>query len=199
MDSHHSVTDLLPRLVDGDEQAAAELLRLYWEQLINYAEGKHRQYFGDKPMPMGDFEQAALDGLCSFFVGMREGKFPELDGRNSVQKLLNTIVLRKVYDQCERARAQKRGSGRPPRSLRDEHEKVDNSPGPVLKAIMRETWVLAMNELQKEPILRQIAVMDLRGETKAEIARRIGMDARTVARKLDLIEERLKRRFADDD
>ncbi len=62
-------------------------------------------------------------------------------------------------------------------------------PDPQVEAELADTYRAAMDSLL-DPVLKRIAVMDLEGRSRPEIAEALGMTERTVYRKLELIQEK---------
>ena len=59
-----------------------------------------------------DGEDAALSASESLCVGAAAGRFDRLTDRDDLWRLMVVITLRKVFDQVNRQRRQKRGGGK---------------------------------------------------------------------------------------
>ena len=59
----------------------------------------------------GDEEDAALSAFESLYAGLANGKFPQLNDRDDLWRLLVVITSRKVLLQARRQLRQKRGGG----------------------------------------------------------------------------------------
>ena len=110
--SESSFTDLIARIREGDQQAAAELVR-FDEPLIRRA---IRFRLNDVKMRNTlDSMDICQSVLASFFVRAASGQY-QLDQETDLQKLLTTMARNKlkmlVRNQCAQRRDQRRrGSG----------------------------------------------------------------------------------------
>src|SRR5262249_46477133 len=103
-----SVTCWIDHLRAGDDIAAQRLWERYFQELVRLARAKLRA----KPRGAIDEEDIALSAFDSFCRGAELGRFPRLDDRDSLWRLLVTITARKVVEQVERQCRQKRGGRR---------------------------------------------------------------------------------------
>jgi len=190
-----SVTCWIDQLKAGNLAAAQPLWERYFQRLVRLARAK----LPARPRPglEGDEEDAVLSAFQSFCQGAAQGRFPRLDDRHDLWRLLVTITARKAADQIERARTLKRGGGR----LLDEaaldgpdpkHRAagLDQLPGPdptpEFAAMVAEQYQRLL-DLLGDKTLRSIAVCKLEGYTNHEIAQTLRCSERTVAYKLELI------------
>ncbi len=194
MSEAHTVTNLLAEVCAGDEAAVEKLVHRYLDRLVAVGRQTYRQRFGDVPRPVEDEEDAALSALKSFWAAVSEGKVHELANRQQLWSLLVKITIRKVYDQRERALAQKRGGTAAARAADVLDEVVSQMPPPEAEATRRAA-LAALGD----PELRKIAEMDLEGSTRAEIAGSLNLTERTVYRKLEVIRDQWERTFAATD
>jgi len=186
-----SITCWIDQLRAGDQSAAQPLWERYFQRLVGLARVKLRAG-GDS-----DEEDAALSAFQSFCQGAVQGRFPRLDDRHDLWRVLVTITVRKAAGQIERSRTLKRGGGR----LLDEaaldgpdpeHRAggLDQLPGPdptpEFAAMVAEQYQHLL-DLLGDKTLRSIAVWKLEGDTSEEIAGKLGCSLRTVANKLTLI------------
>ena len=152
---------------------------------------------------MADEEDVALCALSSFCRAAQAGRFPRLDDRDALWKLLATITERKAADQRKHAGRLKRGGGRvrgdsaflyAGDSTGDAFTAADpHVPTPDEAATCAETFEQRLNQLD-DPSLVEVAVLKLEGWTNNEIAERIGRTTRSVERKL----ERIRLRWSSD-
>lgn len=183
-----SVTIWIRQLKIGDADAAQQLWNRYFERLVRLAQ---RRLVG-APCQMADEEDVALSAFNSVCIRAAEGKFPKLDDRQDLWRLLVTITVRKALAQRKYANRQKRrpGEGNQFRSDDDDTDAIQQvmgtEPSPELAAQMAEDCRLLMEQLD-DPQLRTIAQRKLEGYTNEEIAGRLGTVARTVERKLQRI------------
>jgi len=189
-----NVTQWLANLSDGDERAAQAIWERYFDKLVRYARRKLR----DMPRRAADEEDIALSAMKSFYQGMAEGRFPKVDDREDLWKLLVTITARKVCAQWRREHAQKRGGGggRGESAFMRRGDDADagtgigevlgSEPTPELAAMVAENCEQLFAALEDET-LRRIARYKLEGWTNREIAESLGCVRETVERKLKRI------------
>jgi RNA polymerase sigma factor (sigma-70 family) len=190
-----SVTHWFGALRAGDRDAAQLLWERYFSRLVRLAQARLRAQ--RRPGTAEDEEDAALSAFDSFCRAATEGRFPRLDDRDDLWRILVAITERKVADQARRARRLKRGSGQ----VRTEADLAkggsggepsgiegiaDRLPTPEFVAEFAEEY-RHLFEVLRDDDLRQIAVWRLEGYTRDEIATRLGCARRTVARRLELI------------
>jgi RNA polymerase sigma factor (sigma-70 family) len=194
-DESGSVTQWLGALQGGDREAAQPLWERYFARLVRLARARLRTKRG--PGAAEDEEDAALSAFDSFCRAASQGRFPRLDDRDDLWRLLVALTERKVTDQVRRARRLKRGGGQ----VRTEGELTaggpDDAPAgldgiagpeptPEFAAEFAEEYRRLFEVLRDED-LRRIAVWKLEGHTADEIAAQLGCARRTVARRLELI------------
>src|SRR5262245_19242535 len=109
-DDSGSVTHWLGALKGGDLDAAQPLWERYFARLVRLAQARLRTRRG--PGAAEDEEDAALSAFNSFCRVATEGRFPRLDDRDDLWRLLIAITERKAADQLRRAQRLKRGGGR---------------------------------------------------------------------------------------
>ncbi len=140
----------------------------------------------------GDAEDAALGAFDSFCRGVKQGRFPRLDDRNDLWRILVVLTQRKVADQLRHEMAQRRGRGlvHLEAALAKDGGGLDQLPGleptPEFAAMLAEEYQDRLESLANET-LRRIAVWKLEGYTADEVAERLGCTRRSVQRKLALI------------
>src|SRR3954454_5894610 len=104
------VTHWVGALKSGDKDAAQPLWERYFARLVRRAEARIRAVGGAGGLAGG--EDAALSAFASVCAGAAEGRFPRLDDRDDLWRLLVTVTARKVVDEARRAGREKRGGGR---------------------------------------------------------------------------------------
>lgn len=188
-----SVTHWLERLRQGDTEAAGVLFRAYFERLASLA----RAHLCRNVRRAADEEDVALSALNSFFRGFAAGRFPQLDDRQDLWRLLLVITLRKARNLASHERCQRRGGGRVVTSdlldqLGGPGDDLDRlaspDPPPHLAAAFADQCRHLLDQLPGDD-LRQVALARLEGYTVAEIADRQGIVERSVERKLHLIRQ----------
>jgi DNA-directed RNA polymerase specialized sigma24 family protein len=188
-----SVTHWISALKAGDGEAAQRLWERYFGELVHLA----RARLGALPRREADEEDAALSAFHSFCQGAARGRFPRLDDRDNLWRLLVTITARKALDQAERLHRKKRGSGRvrgesdlaegdPEASGTGLERVVGREPTPAFAAMVTDECRRLLATLGDET-LRQIALLRMESYNDSEIAARLGCGVRTVGRKLELI------------
>ena len=143
------------------------------------------------PRRVEDEEDAALSAFDSFCAAAAEGRFPRLEDRDGLWRILVTITRRKALDQVERQGRQKRGGADGvPGAIGhggDHHDQITSAePTPEFAALVADECRRLLVSLADER-QRQIAVLRMEGYTNEEIAQRLGCGLRSVVRKLDLI------------
>jgi DNA-directed RNA polymerase specialized sigma24 family protein len=174
-----SVAEDLARLQAGDAAAAQQLCDRFFQQLITLA----RTRLGAR-RSVADEEDVALSAFDSFCRGAAAGRFPQLQDRDDLWKVLLVIVRRKAIDYANRAhRDGERGllaAGEI-----DWGQLLNQGPTPALAAEMAEQCEVLLGRLDGPH--RQVALWKMEGLTNAEIAGRLDVTPRTVERKLGRI------------
>lgn len=195
-DDQGSVTRWLYRLRAGDAEAAQPLWERYFQRLVDLARRSlraARQSRADE-----DEEDAALSAFDTFCAGARAGRFPRLDDRDDLWRLLVCLTTRKAIDQRRRRSARIRGGGRVAletdlRSTSDDGRIVDQivgaEPSAAFAAQLAEDYRRRMESL-RDPTLQRIARMKFESHTNEEISTTLGCSLRTVTLKLELIRKR---------
>ena len=188
-----SVTHWLGALEGGDAAAAQRLWERYFDRLVRLARAK----LGAMPRGAADEEDVALSAFHSFCQGAARGRFPRLDDRDNLWRLLVTITARKALDQVRRQARQKRGGGRvlvgsAQAGGEDDtdgaglEQVVGQEPTPQFAAMVADECRRLLAALDDET-LRQVALLRMEGYSDQEIAARVDCSLRTVSRKLALI------------
>ena len=181
------VTVWLQGLAQGDELATQRIWERYCRQLAHLA----REKLGQSGRRAADEEDVALSAFNSFCQGAMAGRFPRLDDRHDLWRLLVTITARKALKQIRDAGRQKRG-GAIVRGESALHAGIDQvlgrEPTPALAAQMAEQTQRLLELLESEP-LRRIALLKLEGYTNEEIAGTMDCSLRTVKRRLARIRQ----------
>lgn len=199
--SQDSVTQWLDGLKVGSDTAAEKIWTGYFDQLLRLARSKLRT----APRRVADEEDVAISAFESFCQGVAVGRFPRLDDRHDLWRLLLTITERKAYRQVDREQRLKRGGGlvrghsvflkasdTQPGTLED--QVTSGEPTPEFAAELVEQFDHLLSVLDDD-VLRKIALMKLEGYTNDEVASRLGFASRSVTRKLEVI----RRVWSEDD
>jgi DNA-directed RNA polymerase specialized sigma24 family protein len=134
----------------------------------------------------------ALSAFDSFCRIAENGRFPQLQDRDDLWRLLAVITLRKAARAVRDEGRQKRGGAlRLSGPAGDEQDRLleeafSREPSPELAAQMTEEYERLLRLLGDEQ-LRQVAVWRMEGHTVEEVAAKVGCAPRSVKRKLQLI------------
>jgi DNA-directed RNA polymerase specialized sigma24 family protein len=189
-----SATHWLERLRQGDSAAAEVLFRAYFDRLTQLA----RAHLKQSVRRAADEEDVALAALHSFFRGVQAGRFPNVQDRTDLWRLLLSITLCKARDLANRETRQRRGGGQTV-SATDLFDLLGEAgadldcfagpePPPDLVAVFAEEVRGRLVQLPGDD-LRNVALARLEGDTVAEAAQRLGISQRAVERKLRLIRQ----------
>ncbi len=102
-----SVTQLIDHLKQGESQAATEAWDRFFDRLVVLA----RRRLGNAPRRLADEEDVALSVMGTLIDGAAKGRFPKLQDRNELWKLLLVITRQKAVDQIREEMRAKRGGG----------------------------------------------------------------------------------------
>ncbi len=175
-----TITVWLNRLKAGDRDPATQRLwSAYFERMVRLAQ----QHLGKRRLP-SDGEDVALSAFDSFVNAVEAGRFPRIDDRDDLWKVLFVITSRKAVDQLQAVHRQKRGHGVEAESLPEQVYASDLDPAEAI--LMAEEVEMRLAALG-DPVLRQIAMLKLEGYTNEDIALRIDRSVPTVERKLNRI------------
>jgi RNA polymerase sigma factor (sigma-70 family) len=193
MSSEGSVTRWVTALKGGDLAAAQPLWERYHRRLVGLAREKLRA----ARRRASDEEDVVQNAFHSFFHGVARGRFPQLEDRDNLWRLLVVITARKALDQLAHEHSQRQGGGTLQGESRissresgwDEaaiEQVVGEEPTPEFAAQVAEQYHRLL-ELLGDETLRRVAVWKMEGLTNDEVAERLDCSRRTVARKLETI------------
>jgi DNA-directed RNA polymerase specialized sigma24 family protein len=183
MSAEHSVSHWLALLKQGDSQAAQELWQRYFHRLVGLA----RLKLQDAPRRAADEEDVALSAFASFCEGAEQGRFPQLEDRDDLWRLLVVVTARKASHHLRGEGQKKRGGGAVSEDVILE-EVVGREPTPQFAAQVADECRRLLGCLEDND-LEQVALAKMEGYTNAEIAERFGCAPRTIDRKLQLIRD----------
>jgi DNA-directed RNA polymerase specialized sigma24 family protein len=193
MSDDGSVTRWLEGLRAGDADDIARLWDRYFHRLVALAGARLPGHVRRE----SDEEDVALSAFHSFCERAGRGQFPQLDDRDDLWRLLSTITARKAVRAVRHRGRQKRGGGRVLGESAFEFEGqtdegmaqfIDREPTPESAVQFAEDVDRLLEDLGNET-LRTIALRKLEGHSSTEIAAELGISARSVDRKLELIRE----------
>lgn len=178
----------LQQLQQGNSLAAQRLWEEYFGKLVTLA----RQKLAGRTWLVGDEEDVAISAFKSFCRGVEKRRFPDLNDRDDLWKLLVTITLHKVWRLMRDEGSQKRGgqwnqlvSTGDAETAAVEHL-VAQEPTPELAAQMVEECERLLKQLPGQDLV-DLALLKMEAYTNDEIAQKWGKAVRTVERKLQLI------------
>jgi DNA-directed RNA polymerase specialized sigma24 family protein len=198
MTSDSETASWLAALEAGDSQAAQRLWKMYYPRLVQLASRKLQ----GTSRRVADEEDVALSAFDSICQGLKAGRFPKVNDRDDLWRLLVTITARKAADLANHNARQKRGGG----AVRGDSalgncggrwgsepqdgwgQVVGSEPTPEFSCQVREELDRLL-ALLGEPLLVQIALAKLEGRTNDEIAAQMQVVPRTIERKLALIRQ----------
>lgn len=181
MSSEQSISRWIQEVKNGNDEAAEALWDRYFSDLVRVAEQKLQGI----PCGVENEEDVAIRAFKSFFSAARQGRYPNLAGRDSLWRLLSKITKYKAIDVIRR-RARE-----PVVSDHDLQFAVDDAD-PFMAAIMTEE-VRRMLDVLQEPGLQEMALAKLANFTNEEVAAKQDCSIRTVERRLNLIREKWER------
>jgi DNA-directed RNA polymerase specialized sigma24 family protein len=176
---NETISQWLDQLKHGNDQAVQQL----WDRYQYRQMGLARKLLGDAPRGAADEEDVALSAFHSFCTRAAEGKFPLLEDRGDLWKILATITVRKASRLARRERRRKGADVEQPMEGFSDH-----GPSPEFAATSKQE-VRRLFDLLNDDLLRQVAYRKLEGETNAQIAETIGKSVPTVERKLRAIRQ----------
>ena len=188
-----SVSLWIGRLAEGDPAAAEKIWQRYYERLVRFA--RHKLAGADRRA--SDEEDLAQSVFCSFFQAATAGRFPRLNDRDALWRLLLVITSRKAASRARRDLALKRAGEVGESALVEAgmlgvgggiDQVLGTTPTPEFAALAEEHCQRLL-EVLGDDMLRQIAKLRLEGYTVDEISDRLGRAPGTIHRKLARIRE----------
>jgi RNA polymerase sigma factor (sigma-70 family) len=191
--SADDVTGWIEKIRTGDEDAAQLLWDRYAEDIMDVA----RRTMKDAPKRVEDEEDVAVIAFKSLLAGIVAGRFPELDRREQLWRLMIVITTRKAAASIEKASRQKRGGGKvrgdsamiePDESLSAGFDRLPSEkPTPQVAAAIADEAQNLLATLDETS--QRIAALKMEGYTHEEVAEKLGVNVRTVERRLKAIRE----------
>ena len=181
----------------GDGEAVDQVWQVYFDKLVRLC----RRRLEGLPRRVADEEDVALSAFQSFCDGLQRGRFPKLEDRDDLWKILVTIAARKALAQHKHERARKRGGNAvrgesvflQGRGSDDTLGGIDQflgvEPSPETAVAVSEACEHLLS-LLKDEMQRSVALLKMQGYTSEEIADQLDCTTRTVERKLAAIRDR---------
>src|SRR5436190_9372490 len=129
-----SVTRWIDRLQAGDLAAAQPLWERYFRHLVELARHK---LLGVRPQ-VADEEDVALSAFDSFCRGLKRGRFPDLQDRDNLWKLLVVLTSRKACHLMRDGQRLKRGGVHRAGTAKELEQVVSAEPSPEFAAELAE-------------------------------------------------------------
>jgi DNA-directed RNA polymerase specialized sigma24 family protein len=199
--SEGSISQWLNQLKAGDPSVAQPLWDRYFERLVELA----RKKLQGSRQAVADEEDVALSVFASFCRGAAHGRFPRVNDRTDLWRLLIVLTARKAFRLRRDQQRKKRGGPGPgafgPTSSRcvetasDLHEVVGREPTPEFAAQVAEEFQRLLGRLGNGE-LRSIALWKMEGYNNEEIAGQLSCARTTVERRLRLIRTLWKQEIA---
>ena len=184
----NEITVWLNKVECHPDAAMEKIWQAYYERLVSFARLKLK----DHPRRSVDEEDVAAQAFNSLYNGIKANRFPKLNDRHDLWKLLLTIAARKASYAIRNNMAKKRGGG----NVRGESIFLakesaglqDIAIAPTQEFANQFTYDLfeQLNILDDET-LKQVAMLKLEGHSNREIAEKLDVVTRTIDRKLERI------------
>lgn len=193
MSEQGSVTRWISELRDGHVSVASDLWRRYYERLVELA----RQRLRGAPKRVADEDDVVVDAFDSFCRGVQLGRFPQLENRDDLWQVLVMLTARKASNQRKHSQRQKRGDGQvrgesvffdPDNEQAGIDQVVGSEPTPEFAELISEKYRLLL-DLLGDQTLQSVAIAKMEGYQNTEIAEQLGVQTRTIERKLRTIRE----------
>ena len=189
MDAQLSFLELIARVRERNEQAAAELVRRYEpliEKVVRFplASSGLRRYV--------DCQDVCQSVMGSFFAGVVAGQF-RLDGPEELEKLLVTMARNRVTDETRHHRADRRDLRRLTEGMDDEclDHVEDGQPTPSKVVAGHELIAQILSRLSADE--RSLVEQRAQGLDWASIAERHGGNAPALRKKMTRALDRVGR------
>ena len=180
-----SMCELIQKVKDGEKEAVRDIWDRYFPRVVWLAgrrlQGQRRQ--------AADEEDVAISVMESFFRAASADRFPDLNDKEGIWRLLSRMTHRKVIDQVRRNSARPAvgesaldgGSGlsHPLASL------ASSDPTPAVMAMVSDEIERLLEIIPED--YRPIVFLKLEGLTMPEIAKHCGVHVTTVERRLRVI------------
>ena len=195
-DDDASVTRLYLELREGREEAATDLWQLCCQALVREA----RKQLGSNERRMSDEEDVALTVFHELCQGVSDGRLGDDLRREDLTKLLRHFTRQETLDQRRHAQRAKRGGGivrgdsvfamrSDGRKTQDGfHSIASPEPSPELMVQLDDQLQRLLASLEDDR-LRQVALSVLAGDSRPEIAEKLGLSLRSIERKVALIRD----------
>lgn len=193
MKEESSITNWMGQLKEGNSAAADAIWDHFFSRLVEFARGRLR----GTPTAISDEEDVALSVLKSVCIGIRSGRFADLENSESLWRLLLVVCGRKISNHRSYLKCAKRDA-RQAVSIDSEDYLISllisQDPGPELAAELAENLSLLISSLERQE-LKEVAILKMQGFTNEEIGSKQGWSLSTVERKLRTIRSLWTRQY----
>jgi RNA polymerase sigma-70 factor (ECF subfamily) len=171
--------DLIRRVRQGEEDAAAELVRMYEPEIRRAIRARHTDPRLRRVVDSVDICQSVL---ANFFVRVASGQF-ELEHPDQLLRLLVTMARNQLYDQVRRQKASRRSSQRvdPQGQEKVEHVAAQQQTPSQEVALQELLQKMRLSLTEDE---RRIAAKRAAGQEWAEIAAEEGESPEALRKRL---------------
>ena len=195
-DSPADPPDSISKEIMGLKQNDQEAIRTLWNRYCDQLKRLARRKMRERPCGVADSEDIAASVFASLCRGVKAGRFPDLDNREDLWRILIALTRHKTVDLIRAETSQKKGGGKQATfSIFGANTSsaagtgfVDKEVGPAEMALLDDQWNYLLSKLPDETF-RQIARLKLELCTVPEIAERTSMAPRSIERKLRLIRQ----------
>jgi len=191
MSSVGSVTQSFFSLRNGVEGAASQLVQHFLPIL------RKRIAYTSRSLRIHDEDDIAISAFYELCKAVEQSKFEDISDRTQLWQVLSMIAVRKANDFRKLENAEKRGANLCIRSLEDIKSQVavfETRPDVQLEVFEQ---CEAMLRNLKNPKLKKVAKMKMRGLTNAEISTTLGITTRSTQLMVVKIKEAISARFQD--
>lgn len=193
-----SITQLLVEIQQGHQSAMTDLVRRYYDQLIQVANRK----LASRRLRVHDAEDVVVSAFASLLSSLEQGRYPDLSDREGLWFLLLRIVDNRARNMVQSEWAQKRGGGvvRGDSAFRHSADPESGggfdlhaaaTPTPEYVAMVIEKFeqfyarVESISDAHDRELFHQILEARMQGLPVAEIARLCNVTKRQVERKIE--------------
>lgn len=186
--------DMMQRVRSGDEQAAAELVRLYEPEIRRAVRVRHTDPALRRTLDSMDITQSVLG---NFFVRAAAGQF-ELDHPDQLLRLLVTMARNRLFDQARRQQAGRRNNKRLAAGGQEQLDQVaDRQDSPSQQVVLKELLHKLRESLTEQE--RLLADQRAAGREWADIAAETGETPEALRKRLARAIDRVAPQFGLDD
>lgn len=199
MSTEDPVSVWIEQLRNADDAAASHLWNHFVQRLYDSARNRLRP----ETRRVYDEEDAVQSGFQSFCAGIAAGRYPQLQDREGLWRLLLSITARKVshrhrFDQQLRRNVRR---NQPDPFFAEATEQslaaavdgiASREPSPEFAAQFVEMCERLMQSLE-DPSLQKVATLRMEGYSDTEIADQLGCSRSTVQRRLEVVRRHWQR------